>query len=531
MEDNKTKLSIVAGQPGVGKSTRVIRDGVNAILDKKSVYVMTPTHTAKNNLVSAIQKDYNESFASPLRRRALNKLQKSIHVLYGYQHQQVILIDEISMVSVPVLFQLFYHTERIKGAEIIGYGDAKQLPVIQGNSMIEELLRANIEGNVWDWVKDAYENVDFDELDAPASWHLEYPVSFEVMLENHRLSMDGYSGYNKQYIQDCVKDTFYKEDNNYSDVLVNAVNDNRLMITPTHKRGQEINDTLSAYFGENDWKAHAPFVKNPDETKVYLNPEHYDLEELKKAFKFLDVLPDSKDAKKYKPTAYIVVNVAQGATVKNALYYMGNTGLPSGNNKHHYSYNNFYTAITRSRKRAQLVGDKKSFEEMLEIMPVSAQQRLGHFRAEIVMDYLFEELKARRGIVLSDEEVYNLYLRIFDDTSDDELDNAQELADYNVTSEPYTFNEMKLHFKDWKAFGVHNYYEIYDRYRREVKANNGANKAGHGKTQVWVNSISDEELEQVKKDVNDLSMRKFKSKYGKDKRQVVKALSEQEVAK
>ena len=271
--------------------------------------------------------------------------------------------------------------------------------------------------------------------------------------------------------------------------------------------------------------------KNPDETKVFLNPSHYDLEELKKAFKFLDVLPDSKDAKKYKPTAYIVVNVAQGATVKNTLYYMGNTGLPSGNNKHHYSYNNFYTAITRSRKRAQLVGDKKSFEEMLEIMPVSAQQRLGHFRAEIVMDYLFEELKARRGIVLSDEEVYNLYLRIFDDTSDDELDNAQELADYNVTSEPYTFNEMKLHFKDWKAFGVHNYYEIYDRYRREVKVNNGAKKAGKGKIQIWVNSISDEELEQVKKDANDLSIRKFKSKYGKDKRQVVKALSEQEVAK
>ena len=298
------------------------------------------------------------------------------------------------------------------------------------------------------------------------------------------------------------------------------------MITPTHKRGQEINDTLSAYFGENDWKAHAPFVKNPDETKVYLNPEHYDLEELKKAFKFLDVLPDNKDADKYKPTAYIVVNVAQGATVNNTLYYMGNTGLPSGNNKHHYSYNNFYTAITRSRKRAQLVGDKKSFEEMLEIMPVSAQQRLGHFRAEIVMDYLFEELKARRGIVLSDEEVYDLYLRIFDDTSDDELDNAQELADYNVTSEPYTFNEMKLHFKDWKAFGVHNYYEIYDRYRREVKVNNGAKKAGRGKVQQYVMGLNESELSDLNQAIDKLSERKFKAEYGMNKRAVVKALEQ-----
>lgn len=529
MEDNKTKLSIVAGQPGVGKSTRLIEDGVNAILDGKTIFVMTPTHTAKNNLKSAIKYQWSISL-SQTRKNALNKLQKSIHVLYGYQHQQVILIDEISMVSVPVLFQLFYRTERIKGAEIIGYGDAKQLPVIQGNSMIEELLRANIEGNVWDWVKDAYENVDFDELDAPASWHLEYPVSFEVMLENHRLSMDGYSGYNKQYIQDCVKDTFYKEDNNYSDVLVNAVNDNRLMITPTHKRGQEINDTLSAYFGENDWKIHAPFVKNPDETKVFLNPSHYDLEELKKAFKFLDVLPDSKDAKKYKPTAYIVVNVAQGATVKNALYYMGNTGLPSGNNKHHYSYNNFYTAITRSRKRAQLVGDKKSFEAMLEIVPVSAQARLGHFKAEAVMPVLFDNLRARNNTILSDEEVYDLYLQKFNETADDSIDNAQELVDYNVDSEPYTFNEMKLHFKEWDViagFVGHNYYDIYERYSKEVKVNNGAKKAGKGKVQRWLNELSEDEIESVKRDVNELSRSQFKAKYSKTNTSVKKALSEQ----
>ena len=65
-------------------------------------------------------------------------------------------------------------------------------------------------------------------------------------------------------------------------------------------------------------------------------------------------------------------------------------------------------------------------------------------------------------------------------------------------------------------------------YEEEIANTNGAKFRGKGKTQAWVNSLSDEELEQVKKDVNDLSMRKFKSKYDKDKRQVVKALQELE---
>ena len=70
--------------------------------------------------------------------------------------------------------------------------------------------------------------------------------------------------------------------------------------------------------------------------------------------------------------------------------------------------------------------------------------------------------------------------------------------------------------------------KFYDRYRREVKVNNGAKKAGHGRVQIWLSGLTEDEIEAVKQDVNDLSMRKFKSKYDKDKRQVVKALQELE---
>ena len=146
------------------------------------------------------------------------------------------------------------------------------------------------------------------------------------------------------------------------------------------------------------------------------------------------------------------------------------------------------------------------------------------------MPVLFDNLRARNNTILSDEEVYDLYLQKFNETADDSIDNAQELVDYNVDSEPYTFNEMKLHFKEWDViagFVGHNYYDIYERYSKEVKVNNGAKKAGKGKVQRWLNELSEDEIESVKRDVNELSRSQFKAKYSKTNTSVKKALSEQ----
>ena len=73
MEDNKTKLKIVAGQPGVGKSTRLIEDGINTILNHKSVFVMTPTHTAKQNLQAEIDRQMGTEL-SATRNKALKEI-------------------------------------------------------------------------------------------------------------------------------------------------------------------------------------------------------------------------------------------------------------------------------------------------------------------------------------------------------------------------------------------------------------------------------------------------------------------------
>ena len=69
--------------------------------------------------------------------------------------------------------------------------------------------------------------------------------------------------------------------------------------------------------------------------------------------------------------------------------------------------------------------------------------------------------------------------------------------------------------------------KFYDKYISEVKTSNGANRAGKGATQAWVNSLSVDELAELKADT-DLSRAKFKAKWSKDKRQVVKALQELE---
>ena len=64
-------------------------------------------------------------------------------------------------------------------------------------------------------------------------------------------------------------------------------------------------------------------------------------------------------------------------------------------------------------------------------------------------------------------------------------------------------------------------------YKEEIANINGAKFRGKGATQAWVNSLSVDELAELKADT-DLSRAKFKAKWSKDKRQVVKALSELE---
>ena len=546
MVKNNTKMKIVAGEPGTGKSTRLIQDGVDEILALRTVSIIVPTHSARQTLVDKID-DMMLSEPNEVRINALMKLKYNVNVLYGYAGEQTILIDEVSMISIPVLFNLLYRTLDVEGAKIIGYGDIKQLPVIQGNSIIEELLRNNLTIDVWEWVKEAYNNVEQDKLVAPKVWKLASDVQFEILLKNYRLQAKGYTGYTEKYIQDAINYAIYNEDNYYADVINTAVLDNALIITPSHSRGAEVNDALIKHYGREYFEKVAPFVKEVSGTKVYLNPDNENYESLKSAFGFVKEVPDSLSSTKYEHTAYIVVNVAQGATVDNVMYYMGNKPIKKQANGF-YTRNNLYTAITRSRNITLLVGYKKSFEQMLDNLPLSAQERLRHVKAREAVKLLFNKLMLMNNKVEFDD-IYELYLKLFKDTNVTGR-VGEELSIYGVINEPFEPNELKLEFKDYdiqkailSGFKFDYKTEIYDKYISEVNsekmkgkqnslgkknAQGKQNAKGKGKNQKWVLSLGDEELAQLKLDIEELSTRKFKAKYNKTLVTVRKAVEELE---
>lgn len=539
-------MKIVAGEPGTGKSTRLIQDGVDEILALRTVSIIVPTHSARQTLVDKID-DMMLSEPNEVRINALMKLKYNVNVLYGYAGEQTILIDEVSMISIPVLFNLLYRTLDVEGAKIIGYGDIKQLPVIQGNSIIEELLRNNLTIDVWEWVKEAYNNVEQDKLVAPKVWKLASDVQFEILLKNYRLQAKGYTGYTEKYIQDAINYAIYNEDNYYADVINTAVLDNALIITPSHSRGAEVNDALIKHYGREYFEKVAPFVKEVSGTKVYLNPDNENYESLKSAFGFVKEVPDSLSSTKYEHTAYIVVNVAQGATVDNVMYYMGNKPIKKQANGF-YTRNNLYTAITRSRNITLLVGYKKSFEQMLDNLPLSAQERLRHVKAREAVKLLFNKLMLMNNKVEFDD-IYELYLKLFKDTNVTGR-VGEELSIYGVINEPFEPNELKLEFKDYdiqkailSGFKFDYKTEIYDKYISEVNsekmkgkqnslgkknAQGKQNAKGKGKNQKWVLSLGDEELAQLKLDIEELSTRKFKAKYNKTLVTVRKAVEELE---
>lgn len=529
-----TTLTVKAGSAGVGKSTQLIQDALDNRLQLKSVFIMTPTHTAKENLVKSIddllKAEYQKPLAPKVKVQALENLRYSVHVLgSSYRGEEVILIDEMSMIEMTDFKALLWDTKRLPNVSITAYGDIKQLPSVNGSSFAEVLLRNNVEGDFWKWVKDAYENVDMDTLIAPANWELE-PVAFQTMLKNYRLNNLGFESYNEEYIQallDNVIDYSSDEDNDYFKPVINAVKNYNLIIAPTHERGNEVNTYVQTAFKENAIKVF-PFVKELTGTKVYLNPNHSFQTKLHREYPFMKSVPENINMATMVPTAYIVTDYAQGATVDDAIYYFGDKAIPSGKVQHFYSYNRLFTSITRSRNLTQVIGNAKEVAKQLEIFPMSEQQRLEYRTADVAVKELFNRLYEMQG-QLTKKEVYDLYLKVFETVTPDE-DIQRELEAYNVTSVPYTVEQLTLRFKNYDTTkvitGVINYKALfYDMYISSVRSASAEKRQGKGKIQVWVNGLNTQEVRDVKKATNELSRAKFKDAYGFDKRQVIKALS------
>lgn len=519
---NNTKVKMVLGQPGTGKSTRLIQDGVDKILQMKSVCIVTPTHTAKDNLIERINKMLKTEL-NTARIEALNQLKYNTTVLYGYAGQTVVLMDEISMISIPTLFNIFFRMLDVNNGEIIGYGDAKQLPVIQGNSVVEMALRNNLNIDVWEWVRNAYDNLQDNQMIAPKTWKLAEPIDIEVLRYNYRFQSNKYNGYSQEYIDDLISNTIHRNIDDYSEEIIEANKNNTLIITPSHSRGEKINDAINNYW-QSESQVHMPFViKNK---KVYLNPKFHDYQSIKQAFPFVKELKGNINDYEY--TGYIVTNVAQGATVDNVLYYMGNTPIHA-QNKSFYNRNNFYTAVTRSRQSAQLIGPAESFNQMQENIPISAQERLQYVKSNEAVKILFDKLYVIKS-ELSLDSIHDLYLKIFNELNLSGI-VAQEIHDYEVVDKPLNKQELILEFKLYdyqgaieKGLNAINYREIiYDKYISDKNKKN-AKKPRMSRVEKWIKSLNTKQLKDVQTDVMVLSQNEFKFKHNKDVRSVIKYL-------
>lgn len=514
------QLNFIVGEPGTGKSTRLVQDAIDLVRRGVSTTIVTPTHSAKRNIITMLEKrlegatDYEDI-------GAISKLLHEVHVLTGsYSGQQAILIDEISMMDSVTLYSLLYQTLNVNSTLINSYGDIKQIPSIKGNSVIEQVLRANLKGqSLWEWVNDAYENVDFTHLTPPKSWQMSNDIGFEVLSTNHRLAGDGYSGYNTQYLIDVIDDAIDHSltGSGYQDAVIKYLDSGYLFIAPTHERGNEINKYLEDFYGD-EYIEMVPFLIQ--DKKVYLNPRSVNYELNKERFPFVTDIPERGNFYNYTPTAYVVVNVAQGATVDNVVYYFGDTPIPA-THQNFYTRNQVYTAVTRSRYPATIMGNKAEVYKQLQNVPQSAQSRLEYKVADATLKELFLKLKRSKDTYpLTFEEIKKWYLDMFNADVDYASAYDTDILVYNIRSNPRSDKDIKLAFKDYKVGGNDIDYKkiIYDPYISEQRSKSA--KRGHGKIQRWVASLSEEDLDKVKKDLDEFTVRQFKAKYDKTKSQV-----------
>lgn len=531
MKENNHLFSLTVGEPGVGKTHEIMSRAFDDMKLGRPVYIMTPTNAAKQNIIAQIYKRMTTT-ALDSEKHALQKLVWSVHVLESsYNGEPYIYIDEIGQTSTSYFNSLLMMLQSVPYAEVNLFGDVKQLkPSSQSFSPLESLMRNNlVVPSFWDFVADnCYDNFDYTSFNAPKTWLIKKPIDVTLLTQNHRLKKLGYTSYNNDFFDDVIETRTIEKDD-YTQELTQAVNDYSAILVATKKRGEEADDIIFKALGNDQaiFEAFAPFITANGHT--YLNPDHADFDKLEKAFSGVPVVDSSVNTRGAVHHYWATVHSMQGISIKSITFYMGNQ--PIGNrHAEHYSQNLLYTSITRASDEITLLGLKDSFLKMRHQQPDNPQKKLGNYKADMAVTKLFDALLNQEGNEFKSwDKVSHMYDEIFAKT---ELSTgvAQTVSEFNVRLDKYSEHELKMQFKNFPSSDAivngfkPNYKKFYD---DEIAITNGAKFRGKGKTQLWVNSLSDEELAELKADTY-LSRAKFKAKWSKDKRQVVKALAELE---
>lgn len=527
-------FDLVISEPGAGKSYQLVSRAIEAKLEGESVYIATPTHASKQNLV-AMMKERKSDTNTERELNVLNRLVYDVHVFEeAYNGESEVFIDEIGQWSSSHFNSLLLKLQSVDQANIHLTGDIKQLVPSSGSfSPLEALLRNNLTvDNFWDWVSDkAYNSFDLSELKAPKVWRIDDNIKVELLTENHRLNKLDYQSYDNDFF-DSIIETKTHELTNYTNALMLAIENYSAILVATKRRGKEANQVIQeAMNSVSEFQSKAYFVQVNN--KTYLNPDHYDFETLKEKFSGVpevtpDVILDEETVYKF----WATVHSMQGITVDSVVFYMGNKPIANGN-REHYNENMFYTSVTRASNDIVLLGLKESFQMMRHQQPTSPQNKLGYYKAEKALSFLFDQLSMDNvQDMRSFEQVQNLYSDIFHSVEVSE-DVMSDLDVFNVSSQMYTDHQLAMSFKNYpQSDAIKNgfkfdYTSFYNEEISKVNAKNAKNSKnakGKGRVQVWIKSLTTEELEQVTHDVTTMSQRKFKATYNMTQDTVKKAL-------
>lgn len=543
-----TNLKVVVGTPGTGKSYRLIQNVIKLEHQNKKYSVIVPTNVAKERILEGFRKGVNDG---SLTMDQFYNTMVNIHVLqYNYRGEENVFIDEFSMFNIDDFYALLYKIMLVQNdVNIMAFGDSKQLQPVRGISPLLVLLRFNYNKFVdvdnmpfseYSATK-LYDNLKNMELDVPDNWRLAIDkIDLEVLHKNHRLeAVDGVTDYNDLFYQYVLENNVIDED--YKDNLIALAKQKYLIIVPIHKIGDEVDEILSHGLVDmtNDVQKNtealskiAPFVRKPHSSKVYCNP----LCKIEYGFdSFVPKCEDEKEIEDFKFSFYVTSHATQGATVDNVAFYFGNNTTDKGE-KNFYTNNMLYTALSRARYNSFFLGDKSVFLKMTNTYVETDLSFLNTQLQDEALDLTYQTIVNAENFKgkFSNKQIVDLYNQLFEKVvkNNSKKLNDIKLIDSEFKIKPYTEKKILGVMKLGQTTKIAKHYQkelfklgygfSWEKYVSDQRKKSGQIGGKVSKVKEWLTTLDSDKYQELKNDVANLPLRKFKSKWKHDRRAVEK---------
>lgn len=526
----KADMKVVCGEPGTGKSTALINKALKLVKNGHDVFISVPSEKAKQRLIVEIKQRLNYNLESD--KKILFKLLRSTHVtVKNYHGEANIFLDEISMMNLTDFYALLYQLlpDGLQ-RHIFAFGDIKQLPSVNENGVLETLLRANeslfsaIKNGFWSWVSsNCYGGMRTGKLVIPQLWKQAIKsIEIEALTTNHRLEKWG-DGSITSFSDGFYDELFnYHTSTDYENELVECIEDDYLILSPTYDRGKQADQILINHYGAEKYGKVAPFVRNKNDRKeVYLNPDNPRCEKLKNKFSFVKSFDNNRKKEDFLFTSFISIHSVQGGEVANVCLFLGDE--PIDNTRKFYCRNMLYTALTRGGSDWKLLGNKTDFALMRSIDPEDPKTINNSIcNSEALASTMQTIVDLGSSNILTPEEVYSLF-----------LDNFHELSKKaNTTEQPYTEARVMQEFRmdsPWYWQLANDYGYFHSSWLQKRRKQGGHNRKGKGKNQQKYLALTPEQQKRLKAQMSSRKVSKdeFYSHWGMTKdqaRDVLKAL-------